>query len=60
MIMALILIPLSVVLLGAAVYGFFWAVDHGQFEDVDTVAADLLNDETPADEPPAKESGTLP
>jgi len=48
MIMALILIPLSLVLLGAAVGAFFWAVEHDQFEDLDTVANDLLRDDAPA------------
>lgn len=32
----LLLIPLSLVFLGFAVWIFFWAVDHDQFEDLDT------------------------
>ena len=50
MIMALILIPLSLVLLGAAVFAFFWAVDNDQFEDLDTVADNLVLDDVPAAE----------
>ncbi len=30
-----LLVPLSLVLLGGAIWAFFWAVNHGQFEDVD-------------------------
>ena len=45
---ALLLIPLALVLLGAAVYAFFWAVDNDQFEDLDTVAVHLLDDAPPA------------
>jgi cbb3-type cytochrome oxidase maturation protein len=51
---ALLLIPLALALLGAAVYAFFWAVDNDQFEDLDTVAVHLLDDDPPAgpDAPP--------
>ncbi|MGB8694079.1 MAG: cbb3-type cytochrome oxidase assembly protein CcoS [Steroidobacteraceae bacterium] len=44
---ALLLIPLALVLLAAAVGAFFWAVDHDQFEDLDTVANKLLDDADP-------------
>jgi cbb3-type cytochrome oxidase maturation protein len=44
---ALLLIPLALVLLAAAVYAFFWAVDNDQFEDLDTVAVHLLDDAPP-------------
>ena len=30
------LIPLSIVLAIGAVIAFFWAVDHGQFDDLET------------------------
>lgn len=33
-----VLIPLSLVLLGVAVWALFWAVDTGQFEDLDKAA----------------------
>jgi cbb3-type cytochrome oxidase maturation protein len=32
----LLLIPLSMVLLGAGIWAFFWAVNHAQFDDLDT------------------------
>lgn len=41
----LVLIPLSLVLVVAAVYAFFWAVDNDQFEDLETPALDILADE---------------
>jgi len=41
----LILIPLSLVLLLGAVWAFFWAVDHDQFDDLETPALLPLDDE---------------
>ncbi|MFN2334386.1 MAG: cbb3-type cytochrome oxidase assembly protein CcoS, partial [Wenzhouxiangellaceae bacterium] len=40
-----ILIPLSLMLLGLAVWAFFWAVKNDQFEDLDTPAMDILDDD---------------
>jgi cbb3-type cytochrome oxidase maturation protein len=57
---ALLLIPLALVLLGAAVYAFFWAVDNDQFEDLDTVAAHLLDDAPPAVPGPPPAPAPLP
>ena len=42
MIILLLLVPLSLVLLGAAIWAFVWAVRHGQFDDLDTPALDIL------------------
>jgi cbb3-type cytochrome oxidase maturation protein len=39
------LIPLALVLLVAAVWAFFWAVKHDQFEDLDREANRILFDE---------------
>ena len=41
----LLLIPLSLVLIGVAVWIFVWAVRRGQFEDLDTPAIDILRDD---------------
>lgn len=53
----LILIPITLVLAGVAVGVFFWAVNHAQFEDLDTPKILPLLDAPPvardADEPPA-------
>ncbi len=48
-----VLIPLALVVLGIAVWAFFWAVGSGQFDDLDTPAMRiLLDDDTkPADDP---------
>ena len=43
----LLLIPLSLLLIGIAAWIFVWAVRHGQFEDLDTPALDVLRDEPP-------------
>jgi len=40
-----ILIPLSLMLLGLAVWAFFWAVRNDQFDDLDTPAMDILDDD---------------
>lgn len=45
----LLLIPLSLLLLVAAVWAFWRAVKGGQFEDLDTPAIDILRDEPPRD-----------
>lgn len=41
----LILIPVSLVLLGIAVWAFFWAVNRGQFDDLDTPPLRILEDD---------------
>lgn len=43
----LLLIPLSLMLLGVAVYAFWWAVKRGQFDDLDTPAIDILRHDPP-------------
>ncbi len=50
-----ILIPLSLVLVGIAVWAFFWATDSGQFDDLDSPAIQaLLDDEPPQAPAPAR------
>lgn len=48
MIILLLLIPLSLILLCAAVWAFAWAVRSGQFDDMDTPALDILAEDDPA------------
>lgn len=43
----LFLIPVSLIMIGAAALIFVWAVRHGQFEDLDTPALDVLRDDEP-------------
>ena len=40
-----VLIPLGLVLLGAAVLAFFWAVRSGQFDDLESPAWRILMDD---------------
>ena len=46
------LIPLSLVLLGLAVWAFFWAVKNDQFDDLEGPAHRILFDEDDNDLPP--------
>ena len=40
----LLMIPLSLLFVGGAVILFFWAVDHDQFDDLETPALLPLDD----------------
>ncbi len=53
MIILLMLIPLSLMLLAAAIGAFVWAVRKGQFDDMDTPALDILRDDPPTRSLPA-------
>ena len=53
----LLLIPLSLVLLGVAVWAFVWAVRRGQFDDLDTPALDILSDRDERGPEPAPRDG---
>lgn len=41
----LLLVPISVLLLGAAIGAFVWAVRGGQFDDLDTAPLQILADD---------------
>ncbi len=41
------LIPISLGLLAAAIWAFFWAVDHDQFEDLEREGERILHDDDP-------------
>src|SRR5690606_13454263 len=55
----LFLIPVSLVLLGLAVWAFRWAVRKGQFENLDAAAIDILRDDSmdEAHDAPQADSG---
>ena len=40
-----VLIPLSILLMILAIGAFFWAVRNDQFDDLDTPALDILDDD---------------
>ncbi|MEZ5463282.1 cbb3-type cytochrome oxidase assembly protein CcoS [Dokdonella sp.] len=42
----LLLIPISLLLLGLGVWAFFWAVNHSQFDDLDTPALTPMSEES--------------
>ena len=52
----ILMIPLTMLLLIVAVIAFFWAVDHDQFDDLDTpkLLPLLDRDDPPATTPPAE------
>jgi len=49
-----LLIPLGLLLLGLAIWAFFWAVGSGQFDDLDSPAWSIVMDD---DKTPKKASG---
>ena len=57
-----VLIPLAVLLLGAAVWAFIWAVNHGQFDDLEGPAYRILFDDgdDDDDDDPDDENGGSP
>ena len=50
-----LLIPLSLLLLGIAVWAFFWAVRNGQFDDLDSPAYRILMDDDERPQQPARD-----
>lgn len=48
-----ILIPVAVVLVAVAIWVFFWAVDSGQFDDLDGPAHSILFDDDEPQKPSA-------
>lgn len=51
-----LLIPLGLLLLGIAVWAFFWAVGSGQFDDLKSPAWSVIMDDDASPEPP-KDAG---
>jgi len=43
-----VLIPVTLLLVGIALFAFFWAVNDGQFDDLDRPAVDILIDDDPS------------
>jgi len=50
-----LLIPLGVALLALSVWGFFWAVRSGQFDDLDSPGVQILLDDDRAP-PPSRDA----
>lgn len=49
------LVPLALLLAGVALYGFFWSVRSGQYDDVTTPALRMLFEDEPASLPHDKQ-----
>ncbi len=58
----LFLIPISLLLIGVAVWAFVWSVRGGQYDDLDTAPLDILRDDplpqAPPSAPPADDTAT--
>jgi cbb3-type cytochrome oxidase maturation protein len=55
-----LLIPLSIVLVGLIIAGFFWAVNSGQFEDLKGPAYRILQDQDELDQGLESDRDSLP
>jgi len=55
-----LLIPLSIVLVGLIIAGFFWAVNSGQFDDLQGPAYRILQDQDELDQRRESDSDGLP
>jgi cbb3-type cytochrome oxidase maturation protein len=44
-----VLIPLSLMLLGVAVWALFWAIDSGQLDNLDEIARQVPGDDDPGE-----------
>ncbi len=55
-----LLIPLGLLLLGFAVWAFFWAVGTGQFDDLDTPAWSVVMDDDSAPKKPGGQQADSP
>ena len=42
-----VLIPVALLIVAVAIYVFFWAVDSGQYDDLDSPAHSILFDDEP-------------
>ena len=40
-----VVLPLALIIVGAAVWGYVWAARHGQFDDMDTPSVRMLHDD---------------
>jgi cbb3-type cytochrome oxidase maturation protein len=42
-----VLVPLTLILVSVGLWGFFWAVRSGQFDELDVASWEILIDENP-------------
>jgi cbb3-type cytochrome oxidase maturation protein len=48
-----VVLPLALLIVGAAVVAFVWSARSGQFDDLNTPALRMLHDEAPSAKKPA-------
>lgn len=52
-----VMIPIAVLIVGLAIWLFFWAVDSGQYDDLDSPAHSILfDDEDPSHQAAVKQA----
>jgi len=51
-----LLVPLAVILAGVIVWGFFWSVKSGQFDDLEGPAHQIIMDDDKTSTPPTDAS----
>ena len=56
----LLLIPVSAVIVGIAIAAFFWAVDNGQYDDVEQRGSETLFADDDAQVAPPRDSTPKP
>ena len=49
-----VVLPLALIIVGAAVWAYVWAARQGQFDDMDTPALRMLKDDEAATQPRRK------
>nr|WP_314875715.1 cbb3-type cytochrome oxidase assembly protein CcoS [uncultured Pseudomonas sp.] len=56
-----IMIPAALLIVGVAIYIFFWAVDSGQYDDLDSPAHSILfDDQDPGHQAAVKHDDSKP
>ena len=55
-----VMIPIAVLIVGLAVWLFFWAVDSGQYDDLDSPAHSILFDDEDPSHQAAVKHATAP
>lgn len=48
-----IVLPLALLIVGAGVWACAWAIRGGQYDDLDTPAMRMLNDDEPGEDTPS-------
>jgi cbb3-type cytochrome oxidase maturation protein len=48
-----LLVPLAVILAGVSIWGFFWSVKSGQFDDLEGPAHQIIMDDDKITKPPS-------